>query len=255
MNSTVVITQSGDRGRSLVDRLTGLGVCAIHWPLVKTVVYSDSDIARQCRCLPEQVDGILVTSLTAARVLAKQYPSRDWRWGQAVCYCIGEATATPLRDIGVRCVVYPQVRDASDLAHAILSEWPNGGKTFVFARGVQARRVLVAALRDGGHKVFELEVYDTVPTPVEQLPRLPVNRALVWVLFSPSGVSSLLQSVAHIRADVQQGRSAVVAFGRTTASALDSAGIPVALMPTELTHDGLIDTLLQFLKEEEEYGI
>ncbi|GMA60559.1 uroporphyrinogen-III synthase [Alicyclobacillus fastidiosus] len=245
---SVVITQSGERGRGLVRRLESLGVRAIHWPLISTVVRSAVDVRRQCERLPAGIDGVLVTSATAARVLAKLYGSADWKWGRAVCYCIGDATASVLREKGIPCVVFPGVRDGADMAEAMVAQWPVGGRTFLFVRGVQARQTVSEALMAHGHAVVDLEVYDTIAAPCAQMESIGAGGPLIFVLFSPSGVQAFVQSARVIRDDVLRGRHLVVAFGRTTLAALNEAEIPVAFTPVEVTHDGLVDTLMAFFK-------
>ncbi|MFB5191088.1 uroporphyrinogen-III synthase [Alicyclobacillus fastidiosus] len=247
---SVVITQSGERGLGLVRRLEELGVRAVHWPLISTVVRSPMDIRRQCDRLPPDIDGVIVTSATAARVLANLYGSANWQWGRAVCYCIGDATASVLRERGIPCVVFPGVQDGSDMAQAMLAEWPRGGRTFLFVRGVRARQTVPEALLARGHAVFDLEVYDTLARPRREVEAIGAKGRLIFVLFSPSGVQAFAQSTRMIREHVLRGRHLVVAFGRTTLAALNEAQIPVAFTPNDVTHDGLVHTLLAFLREE-----
>jgi uroporphyrinogen-III synthase len=237
----VVVTQSGMRGRELTTQLCQLSIPAFHCPIIETVERPFAEIVPHLSRLPA-VDGVIITSAPAARVmvaLQKQMP--DWQWPQTVCYCIGEATAQAVQQAGGMTRVFPGVRDGGDLADAMIGLWPRGGKTFLFIRGAKARTELPDKLRHAGHRVESLVVYDT---KAQALPELDwTSRQVIWLLFSPSGVQALLSSLPRLANLAAAKRHQVISFGRTTTNALNAADVPVAAVPSTITHEALIETV------------
>lgn len=246
---TVVITQSGERGKSLVKRLLTQGVNARHVPLIETVPYPAQQIAPQMALWLENPDtAMCFTSATAARVFSQVCSlPRDSRRHAAICYCIGEATASELRQAGFNVIVFKGVGNAADLADAIIDSDPQKRMNYIFVRGQKARRTLVARLADAGLQIVELEVYDTVAAQIDAKQIWQFARPVVWVLFSPSGVEALTASDVDVRLHVESGQAFILAFGTTTRQALWDAGLPVHDTAPAVTHEGLLDAIFQFI--------
>lgn len=253
---TVIITQSGDRGRALTERLIDCGVQAIHYPLIRTEPIDAAEWARQLQALPDSFSAWIFTSVTAARSwLDAMSAWPEWMAERRVCYCIGETTAHVLRDAGHPVVVFAGVKEAADLVQAIGRVHSNGEDVFVFVRGRQASLAVTTGLRALHFTVCELVVYDTKSEWISS--RYPlVNEwdRSIWVLFSPSGVDSLLQANRDFARLVETGHAQVVAFGRTTARALAERGIAIAAVPMAVTHDALIHTIRCLIEDTSQSG-
>ncbi|WAH38949.1 uroporphyrinogen-III synthase [Alicyclobacillus dauci] len=244
-----VITQSGERGEALTARLRDLHIASLHIPLIETVVYSADRILAQMANLPESVDGWLLTSATASRVFRSFYLSHpDWKWGKPICYCIGETTASELRAVGLDARCYEDVRNAEGLADQLIRGDGRKTRQYVFFRGAKARGVLPLRLRRAGHGVSEVVVYETAGRSLNDAESWR-NREILWVLFSPSGVQSLMASLPDLRLLVEGRKHYVVAFGRTTEKALAASGVDVISVPNETTHEALIAAIRSWLEQ------
>lgn len=246
---SIVVTQSGYRGQALTHRLQAMGHEAMHCPLIETVTLSALEIATATAELPDDVDGWLFTSATAARVFVASYRDwPNWRWGQPVCYCIGEATAAACKSAGLQTVVYDCVKDAEGLADAMLrdSEGRYNRHTYVFVRGVQARSALADKLSGAGHRVYPLVVYDTRSQALTQTINWQAADHLLWLLFSPSGVRALFENLPNFRELAVTQSHRALAFGKTTKQALAAAGVHDIIVAPRTTHEALMDTIQVF---------
>lgn len=246
----VVITQSGDRGRSLTERLLDKGIVAVHHPLIDTVPIEAKDFTTQLNELPRHFTAWIFTSVTAARVWLDLISFHSkWSQGGPVCYCIGDATAMVLRAAGYDVVVFDGVRDAESLVHAIAQKHARQQLDFVFVRGQMASSAVPVGLHLANHRVYDLVVYETKRQLISaQVLSVYESGRSIWVLFSPSGVESLLYTNSDFVRHAVEGEVFVVAFGRTTARAVQEAGIPIAAVPETVTHDALIHTIETLLQ-------
>lgn len=243
-NVTVVVTQSGARGEMLVERLRTLGVVAEHEPFIETVPLPTHHIEASLRAIEGAVDGWIFTSAVAANVWCDvrglmgklEEPS-------PVCYCIGEPTAKALSSAGCVVRTFPGVHDGAELASAIVNYVNRPSAHFVFVRGNQSMRS-VLTLRDCGHRVDELVVYDTRQASSDVLTIEQLTNS-IWVFFSPSGVAAFLERCPPTMALEDRRTIRVIPFGHTTKHALEQAGFSVAAVPLSVTHDALIATILE----------
>lgn len=245
----VFITQSGPRGAELVQSLHERGYRAFHSPLIETrSLVTPLPLAIR-RLLGTKFDGWIFTSAVAARFwLDAIAGAEEWKVSPPVCYCIGEATATSLRDAGLVVRTYEGVSDARGLAQKIMSGLPDGAK-LLFIRGQRALRALPDELRAADYSIDEAVVYDTVPAVVE--PHLfSQYTCAVVVLFSPSGIDAFL----HTPSLAEWARGAgirLVPFGHTTAEALVRTGLSAAAKPSRPTHEALLNTIEDMLSSLE----
>lgn len=240
----VVVTQFGQRGHDLTQCFGQHGVEASHMPLIVTEVLARTDIVTQLCALPPRVDGWIFTSATAAYAFADIYRDLpDWKWGKPVCYCIGERTAEYLQGLGLSVQYFEGVGDAFDLAQR-LADISTAPHAYVFVRGKQAQPTIPQVLSDMRHIVANLIVYDTHHVPSVEVATLPSDKRVLWILFSPSGVTSLLRNLPNVRELVSTQRYLLLPFGRTTKTAMDEASLACLDMPTSTTHEALIDRVL-----------
>lgn len=249
----VVVTQSGDRGLNLTKRLRQRGVSATHLPLIVTESLKEDYIKCQLNQLDMPVDGWIFTSVTAAQIFVDifrglhEWKSSEPKWSKPICYCIGERTAACLSRAGFSVQYFSDVYDASDLANKLVSV-SSDPCTYVFVRGKQSRQTLSIVLSEAGHTVIDLVVYDTRQVRTVEPFATPSDKQILWVLFSPSGVQSLVDNLPTIRNSVQAGEHFLLPFGRTTRLAIDKASLPSLDRPSSATHDALLDSILELIR-------
>lgn len=133
-------------------------------------------------------------------------------------FCVGSKTKEAIEGAGYRVIAFAEY--AEELAEMIIKE--HSGGSFTFFSGNMRRDTLPDAFANDGIDHNEIEIYQTVLSPVN------INTTPNAVLFfSPSGVESYLK-------ENRIGDAVCFCIGKTTAGALDGVTekIVIANKPT-----------------------
>jgi hydroxymethylbilane synthase len=205
---SIALTGSVEGPSELSERLTTLGAT-----LVPECAIAFEDLGAAAR-LPERVaglrpgDALAITSRRAAAYLDGTKPPAGVRIA-----AVGPATARALGELGLHVDV---IGDGGARELASRLELAEGARV-LFPCAEQARDELEGELGARGVAVERLELYRTVP--VEGLELAPDVDARIYL--SPSAVQAALAAERAAPAS----RALRLALGRTTAEALDEAGL------------------------------
>lgn len=220
----VAIVKSAGRADAFADAVRGVGmVPVLVSPFREEQLEPDpSDVAHVAAADAERA-WIAVTSPHAVPALERW--RRDIPLAALRLAAVGPGTATALQSAGF----HPQVvGDAGGavLARRMLDAGLRRGDPVVHPCGAETRRELADVLAAAGVRVLAVPVYRMVPDPVGERAARGAFAAVVV------GSPRLAQRASELFA---APRPAVVAIGRTTASALRDLGWPpaaVAATPT-----------------------
>lgn len=184
---------------------------AAHWePLVRELVVIE-DLTPELE-IPEGValERILITSRSAVAGLDR-LATKHLELRELPCAVVGERTLQALSEAGFT-VGGAAARNAESLAKTLTETLPPGS-SLLWPRGSLSNQLAVD-LRDAGHRVLDLVVYETRPAD-STTPTPDVHAAF---FASPSAVRAWLD-LAHESAPE---RTLAIAIGETTRAELES---------------------------------
>ncbi len=155
----IVVTRTREQASGLASALRELGAEVLEIPTIRveppaSYAALDAALARL-----GEYHTLLVTSANTVRVLLSRKPP-PWAL-QPYTVAIGPATASALRQSGLRVDLQPEPAVAESVVQALAPG--AAGKRMLLARAAVARDVLPDALREAGAVVDVVEAYRTVP--------------------------------------------------------------------------------------------
>lgn len=232
----VLVTRPAEDAPVLANALVRAGMQPVIVPLLERRWQIDN-VVDMAATSPD-ADWVLVTSATAADVLATAAPHawKDARWA-----AVGPATASRLRDHGLRADLLPGRATAADLISAM---GPLDHQRVVYPRADLASPSTLQALRDAGADLVEVVAYRNVaPHNHERLlhEAIPVDAT---TLLSGSAARRLAQALtpAHHHA---LGR--IVVIGPSTERVAREEGLDVHAVAEPYSLQGLLSALMREL--------
>ena len=147
---------------------------------------------------------------------------------------IGSSTAQCLWEYGYQADLCPQVFTSEALGQALIKAVPAGESITLF-RSAQADTRLFDLLTAAGHPVQDLRIYDTIPQSKEG------PTAVDYLVFaSAGGVKAYWNTFQEPAPEVK-----CVCIGPLTAAALQKRSPRPVLMATEISLQGILQTILQ----------
>ena len=147
---------------------------------------------------------------------------------------IGSSTARCLWEYGYKADLCPQVFTSEALGQALLKAVPAGEAITLF-RSAQADSRLFDLLSAAGLPVQDLRIYDTIPQSKEG------PAAVDYLVFaSAGGVKAYWNTFQEPAPEVK-----CVCIGPLTAAALQKRSPRPVLMATEISHQGILQAILQ----------
>ena len=147
---------------------------------------------------------------------------------------IGSSTAQCLWEYGYKADLCPQVFTSEALGQALIKAVPAGESITLF-RSAQADTRLFDLLTAAGHPVQDLRIYDTIPQSKEG------PTAVDYLVFaSAGGVKAYWNTFQEPAPEVK-----CVCIGPLTAAALQKRSPRPVLMATEISLQGILQTILQ----------
>ena len=222
----VVVTRARAQASTLVEKLRALGAETVELPTIEIVGEELRDLALA------SYDWVAFTSVNAVeQVFAGIGDARAF--GAARVAAVGPGTAAALATRGIVADLVPP----SAVAEALVEAFPAGAGRVLLPQAAAARPVLADGLRDKGWTVEVVEAYRTVPARPGDDALAAAAKADAIAFTSSSTVTAWLALGATLP-------PVVACIGPVTAATAAEHGVPVTVVATEHTVDGLVDALL-----------
>lgn len=230
----VVVTRPREQAAELVAGLERLGADAAVVPLIAVEVFAERS---ELDDLLERGghDWVVFTSANAVRAVGERI-----RRSRARVAAVGPATAEELGALGVGPSFVPERFAAAAIADGL---GPLEGVRVLLPQSEIAEPSLVDELRARGAVVDAVTAYRTValePGPEEAA---TLRAADAILLASGSAARALAAAV------VPRKETLLVCIGPATAEAARSAGLRVGLVAEEATGEGMIQALVEHVRE------
>jgi len=254
----VLVTRPAHQAAGMVRRLEHLGAVVYQMPTVE--IREPADFGPLDRTLAEVRDGrwdwVVFTSANGVHAFFRRLDAlgRDLRdVGRVKFAAIGPKTADALREYRLRTDVVPADTFSSEGLAAALTPHV-AGQRVLLARANRGRDLVRAELAKVAAVVEQVTVYDQVDAAAPDPGVLDALRRgeIRYVTLPSSRIAENLLSGFDdtIRGRVGRGEVKLVTISPETGGAVRRLGYPVAAEATTFTADGLIDALIQLVRDE-----
>jgi hydroxymethylbilane synthase len=235
----VLIARNAARAAPVVNALTAAGAeVSCRRPTRREPVGDAEEARAALQALP--ADGwILFASLNAIQELDARTSSLVDAIAGRRTGAVGPGTADALARTHVPLDLLAEQATSAGLADAFLAMVGDARPAVLLPAARGGRTELSDALRDAGCAVTVLELYESVPGPAPAAGELACD---VLVLASPSGARATLAGDSVTTA---LESCKLVAYGPTTAAAIESLGFTVAATAKEPTTGGVLDAVIE----------
>lgn len=245
----IVVTRAAHQAHDFSTRIEKLGGTAIACPVIRTIPPSDSRLIDEALQKLDSFDWLFFTSVNGVAF----FFDKQEKLGLAQIplppriVAVGSKTAAALEARGIPIYHMPDTFTAEHLVASLAGVIRPGDKVLL-ARARIGRAVLPEGLVRLGAEVTDAAVYDTVKAKenITELVRLLHAGQIDMITFtSPSTVRNLLSELDESAREALAGVKLAV-IGPVTAQAVQAAGLPVHVMPTEYSIDGLLDAMIHY---------
>ena len=252
----IVVTRAREQASGFVAALAERGAECIEFPTIEiTTPESWKDLDGTIRSL-ESYQWLLFTSVNGVKYFFRRLEAlgKDARDLKGVKVgAIGPKTAQAVRQKGIRPDLVPDEYRAEAV---VLSFRESGAKAsrVLLPRAARAREVLPEELEKMGFKVDVVEAYRTVKPEREKgrVKELLERGEIDVVTFtSSSTVTNFLGMFEAEELDLKARLKEVVVacIGPITARTAEENGLPVTLMPSEYTIEGLTNAIVEYFAQ------
>jgi len=229
----VLVTRPAEDASGLAHALSRSGFEPVLVPLLMRR-WCVERVAEVAEAHPE-VDWVVVTSGTAAQILATAAPNR---WPDARWAAVGPSTAAKMQQIGFPVHVVPARHTAADLVDEL---GDLTGRTVLYPRADLASVATRDALRESGATLIDVVAYENLP-PEGHVARLRTALPVAaTTLLSGSAAERLAEALPGDADRRRAGR--IVCLGPSTAQVAHRLGLEVAAVARPHTMSGLLDAL------------
>ncbi len=246
----VVLTRAVEQTRDLMVRLENMGAIVLIFPAVSFSEPTDTvELDRAINSLA-QFDWILFTSANAARFFARRCRKLGVEPSHGVsfqCAAVGPATASAVAAEGFSVGHVAQEFIGAALARELSPSL--AGKKILLPRSERARPDLPSALKEVGADVAEVVAYHTGGVgAIDPGVMRAIREAEVDVIsfFSPSAIENMRVELGEELLSLLGAKTALAAVGPVTATALRSAGLPVAIEAPRATAESMASAIAQY---------
>ena len=237
----VVVTRARAQASTLADRLRALGAETVELPTIEIVAPADGGAAlRSAAARLHTFDWVVCSSVNAVeRLFAELRDARAFRAARVAA--VGPGTAGALAAHGVVADLQPQTAVAEALVEAFPPPSGAGGRVLL-PQAAGARAVLADGLRALGWEVDVVVAYRTVSARPSGEALAAAAKADAIAFTSSSTVTSWLAVAGH---DAMP--PVVACIGPVTAATAAGHGVPVTVVASVHTVDGLVAALVDAL--------
>lgn len=249
----VVLTRASEQATELARRLQRMGAEVLLMPTVQFAPPENWSAVDAAIAQLDQFDWILLTSMNAVRFFIRRTHlsrAKATALGHAKVGVVGPGTAILSQAEGLRVDFVAKKGTGESLAKELAASI--GGCRILLPRSDRADDRLPALLREAGADVTEVVAYRTVKPETlepEALGRLRRGEVDTIVFASPSAFHNLCDVVPTEEVAKLSERVQFTAIGSTTAKALESVGVRVAIQAKEASAESLADAIAKHFAE------
>ncbi|HEY3289539.1 MAG TPA: uroporphyrinogen-III synthase [Anaerolineae bacterium] len=244
----VLVTRARAQSDGLTAQLAMLGAQVIALATIEIAPMPDSSLLDAAIAHLTDYDWVIFTSVNGVAAFwqrLKDTGANAHSLQHLAVAAIGPATAQALREQGIN----PQFVPSEYVAEAIASGiGAVAGKHILLPRAEIARDALAVALRQRGAKVDEVPVYRTLPPAPDAQALDELRRGVDAILFTSS--STVRNFIAMAGRDT--GAAVIACIGPITAQTARELGMPVDVIASEYTTDGLVRALVAHYQHKQQ---
>jgi len=262
----ILVTRPRAQAADLCDKLAALGAEPILFPTIEIAPMDDYSALDQAIAALDKYRWVMFTSVNGVTAFWNRLAAVGAGFKPAPqVAAIGPATAQALEKHGLRATFIPEEYVAEAIVEGIGDV---RGKWILLPRAEIAREALADELRRRGAVVHEIAVYRTLPAAPDPQALRELRRGVDAITFTSSStvrnfVALLSGSAQYIDAANYRrmghdgipmpslNRAAIACIGPITAQTAREVGLPVDVMATEYTMDGLVAALVEYFSHPE----
>lgn len=220
-NEILVVREKDVFSSILIER----GFSTINFPVIKTEPLAD--LSKLKDCLNKNFDGIFITSVKAAEIVAAQLKKMRKDFGGKF-FVLGKKSADLLKNAGFE-IYFDEAATTAEEFLTLIPKEELTNKNFLFACGNRSLRIIPEKLA-GIANVVETIVYQTIAIVYSERERGAIAEKLnrkqfaALCFFSPSGIEGFLK---NFRDETVPIETTIAVIGKTTASCAENNGLRV----------------------------
>jgi uroporphyrinogen-III synthase len=246
----IVVTRAPHQVSEMASLLQAHGAEPILYPCIEIAPPADSAPLDSALREAASYDWLVLTSVNTALILKQRLDHLGIALPPLKVAAIGPSTAAAARDmLGIRTSLIPERYAAEYLAATLIQ---TGGTHILLPQADIARPILAESLIESGAKVNSIEAYRTVlGKGGADVPQLLRDRQIDAITFtSGSTAENFMVRFNNEGGDpVTLEGVCIAAIGPITADAVRDAGLPIHVMPSRHTLDGLIAALGKYFSK------
>lgn len=250
----IVVTRARAQASVLSEKIIAHGGEAIEFPSIKIEKEADLRLLHKCLKKIDKYDWLIFTSVNAVGIFLEEMKNMDMDIrdlkGIKIC-AIGPATCESLQNYGLKVDIVPDEYKAEGIIEK-LDDLIKPGDLVLLPRAKGARKILPQTISSWGVQIDEIPLYEAKPAA-------PVNRDILaeiktgnfdFITFtSSSTVSNFVNLIGEDNLGFLSKKAKIACIGPVTASKVRDYGLKVDVMANEYTIDGLIDAIIEEVKE------
>lgn len=251
-NKTVVITRPRSQYESFANLVSSFGAKPISFPTIEISPLTDTVHLDQSLKQLENYDWLILTSVNGVEVVWERLGELgiDALPPGLKIAAIGPKTATALKEQGV----HPSFVPEEYIAEAIYPGLGNvRDKRVLLARAEQAREALPQLIEEGGGVAEVVSAYRTFPASPDKDGLDTLRNGVDVITFTSSSTVenfiTLLKN-AEMRFDALGGDPICAAIGPITARTAQEFGLPIRVVATTYTIEGLAQAISKYYQEQ-----
>lgn len=261
----VLVTRALEQSAEISSALRSAGAMPVVMPMIELCRVEDASTRSEIERVLDEIDSygsIVFTSSNAVRFFAEELAAHGDGSGRlregTRTFCIGDRTAAEALDAGFPVNVVASGRsDAEALLAQLLqalslpAQTP-GEERVLIPRSRIARTTIADGLASAGVRVDSVAFYENRRPEVDEAALrewLCRDELFALTFTSPSTVEHFLQSLDGASREAAE-RCIFVAIGRTTARALEAAGLSPHVVPPTPDVNAMVDGLIQKVVSE-----
>jgi uroporphyrinogen-III synthase len=245
----VLVTRPPEQARAMVELIEQYGGTALCTPMIRILPPVDwRECDEQIGRLKEYAGVVFASANSAAKFLERASDRgkiSELQAGPAL-YAVGKKTAGILERAGLATAFIPETFSGKELAVFFLGAKLAGAR-YLLPRGDHGREEIADALRAAGAEVVPVVVYRTIGPDEASATRvreaLGARRIDVVTFASPSAVRHFVEILDPQLLEYVKSSVVVGAIGGTTADAAAQFGLPVQVVASTATGEGLVESL------------
>jgi uroporphyrinogen-III synthase len=237
----ILVTRPRAQAAELCDQLAALGAVPIVFPTIEIAPLVDTSQLDQAIYNLAQYQWIIFTSVNGVKAFWERLDLGglgDLGRLPVNIAAIGPATARALRAHGVAAILIPDEYVAEAIAAGIGEVT---SQRILLPRADIAREALAVELRRRGAIVDEIAAYRTLPAAPDQSALAELQRGVNIITFTSSSTVRNFVTLAGR----ETGGALIACIGPITASTARELDLPVDMVATEYTTDGLVAALVK----------